>query len=224
MTNGSNGIVRIIAFVRNRWLMASAGWLLLLLLTVLSARATAEVAIVIETEFGAIEATLDNVRAPRTVANFLRYVDARRFDGGLFHRTVRTKPDKQPRSAVKIDVVQAGVSPQFASQDFPPLPLERTSQTGLKHLDGTLSMARMAPDSATSGFFICVGDQPSLDFGGTRNPDLQGFAAFGTVTVGMDVVRRIHQSPAGPSRSQAAAAAGNQSLQPPIRILNIRRK
>lgn len=186
--------------------------------------ARAQVGIVIETEFGPIEATLDNQRAPRTVANFLRYVDAGHFAGGRFHRTVRTQPDNQPASRVKIDVIQAGVNPQFAQQGFPAIPLERTSTTGLRHFDGTLSMARTEPDSATSGFFICVGDQPTLDFGGARNPDLQGFAAFGAVTAGMDIVRRIHQSPAGPSNSTAAAAAGNQSLSPPIRILSIRRK
>jgi len=69
--------------------------------------------------------------------------------------------------------------------------LERTSLTGLSHVDGALSMARGAPDSARSSFFICIGDQPSLDFGGNRNLDGQGFAVFGRVTVGMEVVRRI---------------------------------
>ncbi|MCW5963442.1 MAG: peptidylprolyl isomerase [Bryobacterales bacterium] len=186
--------------------------------------APAEVHIVIETAFGPIEATLDDQRAPISVRNFLRYVDARHYDGGQFHRTVRTKPDNQPGSAVKIDVVQAGVSPQHAKQSFPPVMLERTNRTGLQHLDGTLSMARMEADSATNGFFICIGNQPSLDFGGNRNPDLQGFAAFGKVTAGMDVVRRIHQSPSGPTPGGAGVALGNQSLTPPIRILNIRRK
>lgn len=186
--------------------------------------APAEVGIVIDTEFGVIEATLDEQRAPHTVRNFLRYVDARRYNGGSFHRTVRTSPDNQPRSTVKIDVVQAGVNPQFAQQDFPPIALERSNQTGIRHLDGVLSMARGEPDSATSGFFICIGEQPSLDFGGSRNADLQGFAAFGKVTAGMEIVRRIHQSPAGTSNATDAAAAGNQSLTPPIRILTIRRK
>ncbi len=198
---------------------------LLLALLMLFAHITfAETRIVIETEFGAIEAQLDEQRAPRTVANFLRYVDAGHYNGGRFHRTVRTKPDNQPGSAVKIDVVQAGVNPQYAQQAFPALKLERTSVTGLRHLDGTLSMARMDADSATNGFFICIGAQPSLDFGGNRNPDLQGFAAFGKVTEGMDIVRRIHESPSGPTPGGSGVAAGNQSLTPPIRILRIRRK
>lgn len=184
----------------------------------------AEVRVSIETEAGTIEVALDAERAPSTVANFLRYVDAGRYDGGQFHRTVRTNPDNQPQSAVKIDVIQGGVNPDSKAQDFAPIPLERTSATGLRHRDGTISMARMEPDSATSDFFVCVGDQPELDFGGKRNPDGQGFAAFGTVTAGMDVVRRIHRSPASASSATASVAAGKQRLDPPIKILRIRRK
>lgn len=177
-----------------------------------------------ETEAGTIEFALDGDRAPATVANFLRYVDAGRYDGGRFHRTVRTAPDNQPQSAVKIDVIQGGVNPAFKEQDHPPVPLERTSSTGLRHMDGTLSMARMEPDSATSDFFVCIGDQPELDFGGKRNLDGQGFAAFGRVTAGMDVVRKIHRSPASASTTTATVAAGNQRLDPAIRILRVRRK
>jgi peptidyl-prolyl cis-trans isomerase A (cyclophilin A) len=98
-------------------------------------------------------------------------------------------------------------------RDFPPIKLERTSVTKLLHKDGTLSMARDGPDTATSDFFICIGDQPSLDYGGKRNPDGQGFAAFGRVLLGMDVVRKI----------QAAPAEG-QTLRPAIKILGIVRK
>jgi peptidyl-prolyl cis-trans isomerase A (cyclophilin A) len=177
-----------------------------------------------ETEAGNIEFALDARRAPATVANFLRYIDAMRYDGGRFHRTVRTSPDNQPQSAVKIDVIQGGVNPEFKEQDYPAVPLERTSTTGLRHQNGTLSMARMEPDSATSDFFVCIGDQPELDFGGKRNPDGQGFAAFGRVTAGMDVVRRIHRSPASASTATASVAAGNQRLDPAIRILRVRRK
>ena len=79
---------------------------------------------------------------------------------------------------------------------LPPIPHETTQQTGLRHADGTLSMARNEPGTASSEFFICVGDQPELDFGGKRNPDGAGFAAFGKVLAGLDVVRKIHQSPA----------------------------
>lgn len=144
------------------------------------------------------------------MTNFLRYVDAGRYTGGRFHRTVT--PANQPDKKVKIEVIQAGVNPKLASKDFPPIPLERTSVTGLRHLDGTVSMARDTPDSATSDFFLCIGNQPELDYGGKRNPDGQGFAAFGRVTKGMDVVRKIQHSP-----------ANGQSLTPPIRILKVRR-
>jgi peptidyl-prolyl cis-trans isomerase A (cyclophilin A) len=166
----------------------------------------------ITTDLGVIEAELFADQAPATVANFLRYVEAGRYTGGVFHRTVKLQPDNQPQSTVKIAVIQGGVNPAFAERDWPAIPLERTRDTGLKHLDGTLSMARAGPDTATSDFFICLGDQPELDFGGRRNPDGQGFAAFGRVTRGMEVVRRIQQAP-----------ADGQKLTPPVRILGIER-
>ncbi len=161
--------------------------------------------VAIRTPQGEIQVEIDVVRAPVTARNFLRYVDQGRYGGGAFHRTVTTAPDNQPASAVKIDVVQASAA---AGTDFPPVPLERTRDTGLRHLDGAISMARDGPDSATSDFFLCVGAQPDLDHGGRRNPDGQGFAAFGRVVKGMDVVRRIH-----------AAPAKGQSLSPPVPIL-----
>jgi peptidyl-prolyl cis-trans isomerase A (cyclophilin A) len=160
---------------------------------------------------GDIEVSLDSAKAPRTVANFLRYVDAKRFDNGRFHRTVTQ--DNQPNNRVKIEVIQAGVNPARSKEDFPPIALERTKDTGLSHKDGTISMARDGPDTATSDFFICIGDQPELDFGGKRNPDGQGFAAFGRVIAGMDVVRKIQTS-----------AGRGQALTPPIRIKSIQRK
>jgi peptidyl-prolyl cis-trans isomerase A (cyclophilin A) len=171
------------------------------------------VQVVLATDLGMIEIAVDTVHAPATAANFLRYVDAGRYDGGVFHRTVKTNPDNQPANQVKIDVIQGGVNPAREREAFPPIPLERNSQTGLKHLDGVISMARAGADTATSDFFLCIGDQPSLDFGGARNPDGQGFAAFGRVTRGMDVVRRI----------QAAPAAA-QSLTPPVKITRAYRK
>lgn len=153
------------------------------------------VRVLIETELGEIEVELDAANAPVTTANFLRYLDAGRYNGGGFNRSVRL--DNQTRDDVLIEVIQAGPNPEFRRQGSPPIELERTRDTGLKHLDGTLSMARGGPDTASSGFFICINDQPSLDFGGDRNDDGQGFAAFGQVIRGMDVVRRIHQSPTG---------------------------
>jgi peptidyl-prolyl cis-trans isomerase A (cyclophilin A) len=169
------------------------------------------VTVVVATSLGDIEVALDPARAPATVANFLRYVKGGFYDGGRFHRTVT--PGNQPGNKVKIEVVQAGINPVREKDEFPPVALERTSATGLKHLDGAISMARAEPDTATSDFFICVGDQPELDFGGKRNPDGQGFAAFGKVVKGMDVVRKIQHSP-----------AEGQTLTPPVTILSIKIK
>lgn len=160
----------------------------------------------IRTTAGPIEVELDAKAAPKTVANFLHYVHEGLYADGFFHRTVRD--DNQPNDDVRIAVIQAQADPSRSSEFLPAIPLERTSQTGLKHVNGTISMAREAdPDTGQHHFFICVGDQPELDFGGKRDVTRQGFAAFGVVTKGMDVVRKIHQS-----------AADGQSLQPPIRI------
>lgn len=168
------------------------------------------VRVLIETELGNIEILVDAGRAPVTAVNFLRYVDAGHYDGGRFHRTVRLNPDNQPNNLVKIEVVQASVNPERSTANFPAIKLERTNATGLRHLDGVISMARSTADTATSDFFICIGDQPELDFGGKRNADGQGFAAFGRVTKGMDVVKKIQRS-----------AAEGQALMPPVRILKI---
>lgn len=168
----------------------------------------------IQTELGDIVIEVDPVKAPLTTANFLKYVDAGHYDGGIFHRTVRL--DNQPESPVKIEVIQAGVNPDRTKEGFAAIPLERTSVTGILHKDGAVSMARGAPDSATSGWFICINDQPSLDFGGNRNPDGQGFAAFGRVVEGMDVVRKIQAAPSSTNRTTNTEA---QRLTPAIKIL-----
>jgi peptidyl-prolyl cis-trans isomerase A (cyclophilin A) len=170
----------------------------------------AAVRVLLGTELGEIEVEIDTVHAPISAANFLRYVDAGMYDGGRFHRTV--KADNQPNNTVKIEVIQASANRDRRAEFFPPIPLERTSVTGLSHKDGVLSMARNGPDTARNDFSICIGDQPSLDFDGARNPDGQGFAAFGRVLRGMDVVRKI----------QAAPAEG-QTLTPPITIVRARR-
>ena len=157
------------------------------------------------TPLGEIEVELYAKEAPVTVTNFLRYVLEGFYRDGEFFRTVTM--DNQPTNTVKIQVIQAqGVSSR-QNELFPPILLERTRDTGLKHLDGTLSMARNGPDTAQESFSICIGDQPELDFGGKRNPDGQGFAAFGRVVKGMDIVRKIHES-----------SASGQQLTPPIRI------
>lgn len=171
------------------------------------------VRVLIQTELGDIEVVLDAKRAPGTTENFLKYVDAGHYNGGRFHRTVKLNPDNQPNNAIKIEVIQGGVNPEKSKEGFAPIKLERTSVTGLKHKDGTISMARAFADSATSDFFICIGDQPELDFGGKRNADAQGFAAFGKVTKGMDVVKKIQQAP-----------YKDQALTPPIKIISIKRK
>jgi peptidyl-prolyl cis-trans isomerase A (cyclophilin A) len=148
--------------------------------------------VVIETELGKIVVEIYSDKAPITAANFLRYVKENRFKGATFYRVVT--PDNQPNNAVKIEVIQGGLGDNNP-QELPPISHETTELTGILHKDGVISMARLAPGSASSEFFICVGDQPELDFGGKRNPDGQGFAAFGKVIEGMDVVRKIQQQP-----------------------------
>jgi peptidyl-prolyl cis-trans isomerase A (cyclophilin A) len=171
---------------------------------------TTPIRVLLETPHGNIEVAVDQERAPLTAANFLRYVDEGFYDGGRFHRTVT--PDNQPDNDIRIEVIQGGVAPARREECGPPILLERTSITGLAHRDGTISMARFTPDSAVSDIFICIGDQPDLDFGGLRNPDGQGFAAFGQVVAGMDIVRTIQQQP-----------AEGQTLTPPIPITRAQR-
>ena len=149
--------------------------------------------ITIMTTHGCIEAILDDQAAPATCENFVRYCVADAYTDGAFWRTVTTQPDNQPGQDIKIDVIQATCRADFAK--YAPIAMEQTHTTGLVHRDGTLSMARFAPDSAQADFFVCIGDQPALDAGGARNPDGWGFAAFGQVICGMDVVRRIQMAP-----------------------------
>ncbi len=143
----------------------------------------------IETAKGAITAEIYLGAAPVTARNFLEYVGEELFDGATFYRSVRA--DNQPNDSVTIEVIQAGVDRSMRDRMRPAIPLERTTATGLSHVDGALSMARGGPDTARASFFICVNDQPALDFGGHRNLDGQGFAVFGQVIEGMDVVRAI---------------------------------
>ena len=163
--------------------------------------------IILRTEPGDIHVTIDLKRAPVTASNFLRYIDAGLFDSTCFYRVVRT--DNQPDNKIVIEVIQGG---RYEDEEggFPPIVHETTVMTGIRHRNGTISMARAEPGSATSEFFICVGDQPELDYGGRRNPDLQGFAAFGRVTKGMDVVKMIH-----------SMRAPGQYLDRPVIILEI---
>lgn len=175
------------------------------------------------TQLGTFDVQLEGERAPLTVRNFVRYVEDGAYDGAAFSRVVSPKTSGNgllpgleeldsailPNGDVPISVVQGDA--RTGARIGAPIALETTAETGLSHLDGTLSMGRLEPDSATTEFFLCLGDQPALDFGGQRNPDGQGFAAFGRVSAGMDVVRAIHASP-----------AAGQSLDPVIGILSVR--
>ncbi|ALL12823.1 peptidylprolyl isomerase [Caulobacter henricii] len=164
--------------------------LVALLVAPLGAAAPGPVQVRLATGRGDIVIELYADRAPITVANFLAYADQHLLDGGSFYRTVGPWNDNNPAT---ISVIQGGLN-----RDDSPLPAiahETTRQTGLRHVDGVISMARDAPGTAGAEFFICIGDNPALDFGGARNPDGQGFAAFGRVIAGMDVVRAIHKAP-----------------------------
>ena len=135
--------------------------------------------IIIRTEMGEIHVRIDLVRAPVTSANFLRYIDAGLFDSTCFYRVVR--PDNQPKDSVLIGVIQGGRYEDEETGGFPAVPHESTEMTGIRHRDGVISMARWTPGTATSEFFICVGDQPDLDYGGKRNPDGQTWTLDTTV-------------------------------------------
>lgn len=164
----------------------------------------------IKTALGNITIELFPANAPVTVANFLKYVDAHLYDSSTFFRAVTL--NNQPKDSVKIEVIQGGDID--SAKEFAAIPLETTAQTGILHKDGTVSMARGKPATATSSFFICINDQPALDFGGKRNPDGQGFAAFGKVTKGMDVVKKIQQ----------LYPEQGQYFKPPVYMLTITRK
>lgn len=167
--------------------------------------------VILQTDLGEIKLMLNARKAPVTTENFLRYLDEGFYEGGLFHQTVRL--DNQPVSPIAIEVIQAGVNPQFEKKMYSPIRIEVTEETGLRHADGTISMARDDPHTATGDFFICVGPQPELDFGGRRNADGYGFAAFGKVVDGMDVVQKIQKS-----------TSAGQKLTPPIRIIKAYRR
>ena len=161
------------------------------------------------TEAGNVTLALDARRAPRTVANFMLYVDDGRLEGTNFYRAARRKRDP------KFGFVQGGIGTD-ARRILPALPLEPTSRTGLKHLDGTISMAHgLNPDSANGNFSIMVGDNAALD----ARPGNPGFAAFGKVIGGMDVVRRMLAMPSGGGRG----VMRGQMILKPVRILRAER-
>ena len=149
--------------------------------------------VVMETEMGTLEIELFQDKAPVTVANFLEYVEKNMWKGASFYRVVRM--DNQENNEIKIEVVQGGLGWADSLKRLPPIAHETTRQTGIKHTDGVISMARTEPGSADSEFFFCIGDQPDLDFGGKRNSDGQGFAAFGQTVSGIEILRKIQKKP-----------------------------
>jgi peptidyl-prolyl cis-trans isomerase A (cyclophilin A) len=163
--------------------------------------AAGTVRIRLATVYGPVVVALDTRRAPRTSANFLAYVDDRRFDGIAFYRAARGR--QTPTSGF----VQGGIRTD-ARRILPPFPLETTAKTGLRHLDGTISMARRAdPGSAGGNFFITIGAMPTMDAKGSY----QGYAAFGRVVSGMPILKRILAQPTG-------GGMGGQLLLRPVKI------
>jgi cyclophilin family peptidyl-prolyl cis-trans isomerase len=175
------------------------------------------VLVVFETELGNITVEVDVLHAPITGTNFLKYVDGKFYDGGIINRAVR--PDNTVRHDVEVRVIQFQSDPMRENELSPPIPMERTSVTGLRHVNGVLSMARMGPDTGQDSFSIVIGNQPEMDFGGRRNPDGQGFAVFGRVVMGMDTVKKIHQAHTGKNGPYKT-----ETLEPPIKVLKAYRQ
>jgi peptidyl-prolyl cis-trans isomerase A (cyclophilin A) len=163
---------------------------------------------------GLIVLALATEKAPITAANFLRYVDQKRLDGAEFYRALRTQ------GAPTTGLIQGGLT-NHPERILPPIAHESTNQTGLRHLDGTISLARRAPGTATCDFFICVGDAPYLDADPKAPGDNLGFAAFGQVLEGMDVARRILALPTSPTAG--APDMLGQMLDPAVPILGAAR-
>lgn len=168
--------------------------------------------ITIKTAAGDIEVELYPDKAPKTVAAFLSFVDSGFYTNSSFYRVLND--DNQETGAPKSELIQGGIwrtnnKKAIAHQD---IPHETTQLTHLQHKDGTISLARTTPGTAGTEFFICVGDQPGFDYGGDNNPDGQGYAAFGKVVKGMDIVRKIYARP-----------ESNQSFDPPVVIFDITR-
>ena len=162
----------------------------------------------LSTPLGEIVLEIDTLNAPVTANNFLNHVEIGTYKNAVFYRAVRM--NNQPQNDIKIEVIQGGVFVKVRFEKIETIRHETTKETGLKHLNGTISMARAETGTASTEFFICIGDQPELDFGGKRNPDGQGFAAFGKVVKGMDVVRKIQQQ-----------KDENQTLLEPVKITEL---
>lgn len=168
--------------------------------------------IVIETQYGDIEAELYPDKAPKSVAAILSYIDSGFYKRSSFYRIL--SQDNQPMGSAPAELIQGGLWGLRKSKEYlPGITHEPTSVTGLRHLNGSLSLARQDTGKATTEFFICIGDQPGFDYGGENNPDKQGYAVFGKVVKGMDIVLKIYRRP-----------EENQFFDPQIDILEIRKK
>ncbi|PLR23443.1 peptidylprolyl isomerase [Caulobacter zeae] len=170
--------------------------------------------VAVETPLGRIVIELHTKEAPITTANFLRYVDQKRYDGATFFRASRAP------GAPEYGLIQGGVQGD-PKRVLPPIAHEPTTKTGLKHVSGTVSIARNAPGTATSDFFILIGDAPGLDANPAASGDNQGFAAFGTVVEGMDVAQKILALPT-PGKAINPVMTG-QIIDPPLKIISARR-
>ena len=150
--------------------------------------------ILIETNYGDIEVALYPDKAPKTVAAFLSYIDSGYYNKTSFYRVIKT----EDMAGTNYGIIQGGIWQTTDQQQsaIPGIVHETTKQTGLSHTSGTLSLARTTPGSANTEFFICVGDQVQFDYGNNGIADGQGFAAFGSVFKGMDIVRKIQEQPA----------------------------
>jgi peptidyl-prolyl cis-trans isomerase A (cyclophilin A) len=197
-------------------------WIAAFLLTLLALPAAAQTAapapaanprVALETTAGRIVVEVYADKAPITARNFLRYVDQKRLDGIVFYRTVKV--------ADHFGFVQLGVQ-NAPAKILPPIKHEPTSQTGIKHLDGTLSMPRLAPGSARGEFTIMVGDQPSFDADPSKPGDNLGYAAFGRVTEGMDVILKIFDAPTSPTKTLQGSFTG-EVPEAPVKVLTARR-
>ena len=168
--------------------------------------------VVIETKYGKIEIELYPDQSPKSVAAFLRFVDSGYYKNASFYRVLTD--DNQASNAPKAELIQGGIwkTNNKLATSISGIPHEPTNQTKILHKDGVISLARAAPGTAGTEFFICVGDQPGFDYGGENNPDGKGYAAFGKVIKGMSVVRNIYHS-----------NEYDQSLDPPVSIYNIKR-
>jgi peptidyl-prolyl cis-trans isomerase A (cyclophilin A) len=166
----------------------------------------------IQTSKGDIEIELYPLQAPKTVAAFLSYIDAGYYDNGSFYRVLNT--ENQPSNAEKTELIQGGIwqTKNKEAIKIPGVPHETTQQTHILHTDGVISLARREPGTATTEFFICIGKQPGLDYGGENIEDKQGYATFGKVVKGMDIVRKIYRQP-----------ENDQYFDPPVAIFSIKR-